>query len=45
MIDIDARWDRNKRRPEDELLAALADAAGLDAAARARIADRATALV
>ena len=45
MIGIDARWDEGKRRPEAELLAELTRAAGLDAAARARIVERAARLV
>ncbi|GAB5377467.1 MAG: bifunctional proline dehydrogenase/L-glutamate gamma-semialdehyde dehydrogenase PutA [Acuticoccus sp.] len=45
MIDLDPRWDRNKRRNEPEALQALIGEAGLDAAARAAIVARAAALV
>ncbi|GGD25257.1 bifunctional proline dehydrogenase/L-glutamate gamma-semialdehyde dehydrogenase PutA [Sinisalibacter lacisalsi] len=45
MIDIDSRWDENKRRDEAELLAELIGTAALDAPARERIVTRAAALV
>ena len=45
MIDLDPKWDRNKRRDEAALLAALAETAALDASARARIVTRAANLV
>ncbi|MCB1333647.1 MAG: bifunctional proline dehydrogenase/L-glutamate gamma-semialdehyde dehydrogenase PutA, partial [Roseivivax sp.] len=45
MIDIDAKWDINKRRDEAELLRVLSDTAALDSAARERIVGRAAALV
>jgi len=45
MIDLDSRWDVNKRRDEAELLADLIGIAALDAPARARIVTRAAALV
>jgi len=45
VIDIDAIWDRNKRRDEAEILADLIDEANLDPTARAAIARHAAALV
>ncbi|MEM8595415.1 MAG: bifunctional proline dehydrogenase/L-glutamate gamma-semialdehyde dehydrogenase, partial [Pseudomonadota bacterium] len=45
MIEIDAIWDRNKRRGEAEILAELVQDAALDAPARAAIVGQATALV
>jgi RHH-type transcriptional regulator, proline utilization regulon repressor / proline dehydrogenase / delta 1-pyrroline-5-carboxylate dehydrogenase len=45
MIDIDSRYDENKRRDEAELLAALTGTAALDQPARDRIVTRAAALV
>ncbi|MCB1493405.1 MAG: proline dehydrogenase family protein, partial [Rhodobiaceae bacterium] len=45
MIDLDPRWDRNKRRDEAEAVADLIALADLDTAARARIVERATGLV
>ena len=45
MIDLDPRWDANKRRNETELLETLAGVADLDAAARARIVEHAAGLV
>ncbi len=45
MIDVDPRWDRNKRRDEAELLDTLREAAALDARARRAIVDRAEVLV
>ena len=45
MIDIDVRWDANKRRDERELLASLTGEFGLDASARARIVETAAGLV
>ncbi|MEO0542646.1 MAG: bifunctional proline dehydrogenase/L-glutamate gamma-semialdehyde dehydrogenase PutA [Pseudomonadota bacterium] len=45
MIDLDARWDENKRQSEGELLAALVRDAQLDAQTRTAIIDRASALV
>ncbi|MCB1355255.1 MAG: proline dehydrogenase family protein, partial [Maritimibacter sp.] len=45
MIDLDRRWDVNKRQDEAALLAALVARADLDAAARARITARAAKLV
>ncbi|MEM9762415.1 MAG: bifunctional proline dehydrogenase/L-glutamate gamma-semialdehyde dehydrogenase PutA [Pseudomonadota bacterium] len=45
MIEIDAVWDRNKRRNEAEVVDDLVNAAQLDAPARAAIVAHATALV
>ena len=45
MIDLDRRWDVNKRQDETALLEALVARADLDAAARARITARAAKLV
>jgi RHH-type proline utilization regulon transcriptional repressor/proline dehydrogenase/delta 1-pyrroline-5-carboxylate dehydrogenase len=45
MIALDRKWDLNKRRDERELLCHLVETAGLDAAARHRIAAHATRLV
>ncbi|MEO1532695.1 MAG: bifunctional proline dehydrogenase/L-glutamate gamma-semialdehyde dehydrogenase, partial [Pseudomonadota bacterium] len=45
MIEIDAVWDRNKRRDEADVVADLVKAAQLDAPARAAIVAHATALV
>ena len=36
MIDLDPRWDANKRRDEAAVLRTLAETADLDAGARAR---------
>ncbi|NNK66632.1 MAG: bifunctional proline dehydrogenase/L-glutamate gamma-semialdehyde dehydrogenase PutA [Rhodobacteraceae bacterium] len=45
MIDIDPKWDLNKQRNEEELIAGLSRAVDLDAAARAAITKRAMSLV
>ena len=45
MIDLDRRWDVNKRQDETALLEALVARADPDAAARARITARAATLV
>ncbi len=45
MIDLDRKWDLNKRRDEAALLAELIDVASLPEAARASIVGKATALV
>ncbi len=45
MIDLDPRWDRNKRLNETEAVAALVAMADLDAAQRAAISKRAETLV
>ncbi len=45
MIDLDRKWDINKRRDEAELLAELVSRADLDADTRARIVQRAAGLV
>ncbi|HSM39916.1 MAG TPA: proline dehydrogenase family protein, partial [Afifellaceae bacterium] len=45
MIDIDPRWDRNKRRDEADLLRALTEQAALDAASRDAIVAHAADLV
>ena len=45
MIDLDRRWDENKRRDEGELLEELVRTAALDNAARARIVAHAAGLV
>ncbi|MEM6386464.1 MAG: bifunctional proline dehydrogenase/L-glutamate gamma-semialdehyde dehydrogenase PutA [Pseudomonadota bacterium] len=45
MIDLDPKWDRNKRRDEANLLAALTETAALDAPTRARIVQTAAELV
>jgi len=45
MIGFDLRWDANKRRNEADALRALTKMADLDAEARARIVNRAAALV
>ena len=45
MIDLDHRWDENKRRDEATLLADLVRRAALDDDARARIVSRAASLV
>ncbi|WP_227010382.1 bifunctional proline dehydrogenase/L-glutamate gamma-semialdehyde dehydrogenase PutA [Pelagibius marinus] len=45
MIDLDPRWDTNKRRDEAEVLQALTEMAALDAGARATVVERAAALV
>ncbi|MEO3427422.1 bifunctional proline dehydrogenase/L-glutamate gamma-semialdehyde dehydrogenase PutA [Pelagibius sp. CAU 1746] len=45
MIDLDPRWDANKRRDEADVLQVLTEEAALDSGARATIVDRAAALV
>ncbi|MEC8294857.1 MAG: bifunctional proline dehydrogenase/L-glutamate gamma-semialdehyde dehydrogenase PutA [Pseudomonadota bacterium] len=45
MIDLDPRWDQNKRRNEVETVAALVEQAALDQATRDRIVARASTLV
>ena len=45
MIDLDHRWDENKRRDEAALLADLVRRAALSDDARARIVSRAAELV
>lgn len=45
MIDLDQKWDRNKRRDEAELLAELTQTAALTDAEREIIVERATKLV
>jgi len=45
MIDLDPRWDRNKRRPEPALLEELTAGAALDAETRRRIVVHAASLV
>ncbi len=45
MIDLDRRWDQDKRRDEDALVAELVARAALDGPARSRITARATRLV
>ena len=45
MIDLDLRWDLNKRRNEAEALRMLAETAALDAGTRARIVHHAASLV
>ncbi|MDX1780809.1 MAG: bifunctional proline dehydrogenase/L-glutamate gamma-semialdehyde dehydrogenase PutA, partial [Thalassovita sp.] len=45
MIDLDTRWDRNKRLDEPQAVAALVAMADLDAARRQAITDRASGLV
>ena len=45
MIDIDRKWDKNKRKNEADLVAELVEKAALDQFARDRIHGRATGLV
>ncbi|MEM6712918.1 MAG: bifunctional proline dehydrogenase/L-glutamate gamma-semialdehyde dehydrogenase PutA [Pseudomonadota bacterium] len=45
MLNIDARWDENKRRAEADVLANLVETAQLDTGTRNTIVDQATALV
>ncbi|HKK97075.1 MAG TPA: bifunctional proline dehydrogenase/L-glutamate gamma-semialdehyde dehydrogenase, partial [Marivita sp.] len=45
MIELDQKWDHNKRRDETELLESLTKTAALDSAARERIVERAARLV
>ncbi|SPF80267.1 bifunctional proline dehydrogenase/L-glutamate gamma-semialdehyde dehydrogenase PutA [Pseudoprimorskyibacter insulae] len=45
MIDLNADWDKNKRRDETRVLADLIQTANLDSAARAGIVDKAAKLV